>query len=145
MQESRSNSCSKCGARLETQWKFCPFCGVEPTQQASEAAHVHHEHEKAPVMGGFSGLFFGLIAAPVLIIVGIMICLTGLGVVLGIPLIVAGVLAPLVGPLMGVNALRGACPWCGEKISGVGIFDRFSCSKCGQRIVVKKHELLKAE
>ncbi len=107
--------------------------------------HVHHEPEKVPVRNGFSGLFFGLIAAPVLIIVGGMICLTGLGIVLGIPLIVAGVLAPLIGPLMGVNSLRGTCPWCGGEVSGVGIFDKFSCPKCSQRIVVKKHELLKAE
>lgn len=145
MQESGSNYCSKCRSQLRTQWKFCPLCGVARVQEAPEAAHVHHAPEKVPVKSGFSGLFFGLIAAPVLIIVGGMICLTGLGIVLGIPLIVAGVLAPLIGPLMGVNSLRAKCPWCSEEISGVGIFDHFSCPMCGERIVMKKHELLKSE
>lgn len=143
MEDSRTNPCKKCGEQLETQWKFCPVCGVERMQAA--VAHEHHDPEKAPVKSGFTGLLFGLIAAPVLIIVGIMICMTGLGIVLGIPLVIAGVLAPLIGPLMGVNALRGNCPWCGEEISGVGIFDRFSCPQCGERIVMKKRELLKAE
>ncbi len=95
-------------------------------------------------MGGFSGLFFGLIAAPVLIIAGGMICLTGLGVFLGVPLIVAGVLAPLIGPLLGVNALHGTCPWCSAKVNGVGIFDRFSCPTCNKQIVVRKSELVRA-
>ncbi|MGB7264193.1 MAG: hypothetical protein WBC92_01690 [Terracidiphilus sp.] len=138
-------NCQKCGTNLESIWKYCPQCGVERVQEKAEPAAVHHKHERAPVKGGFSGLFFGLIAAPVLILVGGLICLTGLGVVLGIPLIVAGVLAPLIGPVMGVNAMHGTCPWCSADVSGVGIFDRFSCPTCSQRIVMKKRELLKAE
>ena len=137
--------CSKCGAHLEPVWKYCPQCGVEYAQDRGESAPVRHMHENAPVKSGFSGLFFGLIAAPVLILVGTMICLTGLGVFLGVPLIVAGVLAPLIGPVLGVNAMHGTCPWCGADVSGVGIFDRFSCPTCSQRIVMKKRELLKAE
>ncbi len=140
-----NESCLKCRTHLESAWKFCPLCGVERVRETHEAAEPHHAHERAPVKGAFSGLFFGLIAAPVLIIAGGMICLTGLGIFLGIPLIVAGVLAPLIGPVMGVNAMRGTCPWCGAEVSGVGIFDKFSCPTCSQRIVLKKHELLKAE
>ncbi len=138
-------TCSKCGTHLESPWMFCPHCGVERAQEREEPALTHHEHEKAPVKGGFTGLFFGLLAAPVLIIAGGMICLTGLGIFLGVPLIVAGVLAPLIGPVLGVNAMHGKCPWCGADVSGVGIFDKFSCPTCSQRIVMKKRELLKAE
>jgi DNA-directed RNA polymerase subunit RPC12/RpoP len=105
----------------------------------------HPLHEKAPVKGAFSGLLLGLLAAPVLIIYGGMICLTGLGVFLGVPMIVAGICAPLIGSLMGLNALHGKCPWCGAAVSGVGIFDRFSCPVCSKRIVVRKRELVRAE
>jgi len=140
-----NESCSKCGMRLEAQWKFCPSCAAERVNLVKVASPSQHEHEMAPVKSGFSGLLFGLIAAPVLIIVGGMICLTGLGVFLGVPLIIAGILAPLIGPVLGVNAMRGRCPWCSAEVSGVGIFDRFSCPTCGQRIVMKKRELLKAE
>lgn len=139
-----NGSCSKCGVELEPRWKFCPYCGSAGVQEASAQA-VPPTHEKAPVRAAFSGLLFGVLAAPVLILVGGMLCLTGLGAIGGIPLIVAGVLAPLIGPLLGVNALRGKCPWCGAGVSGVGIFDRFSCPTCGKHIAVRKREMLRVE
>jgi DNA-directed RNA polymerase subunit RPC12/RpoP len=108
-------------------------------------AQPHPDHEKAPVKSGLSGLVLGFLAAPVLIIYGGMICLTGLGIFLGIPMIVAGVCAPLIGSLLGLNALRGKCPWCSADVSGVGIFDRFSCPSCSQRIVMQKRVLTRAE
>ena len=135
--------CSKCGAHVEAAWTFCPHCAARFAHEAEETAP--RKHENAPVKGTFSGLMFGLIAAPVLIIAGGMICLTGLGVFLGVPLILLGVCAPLIGPLMGANALHGKCPWCDADISGVGIFDQFSCPTCGRRIVMKKQELIRAE
>lgn len=139
------DTCAKCGSHIESQWKFCPLCGVGRAPETTEPPHTPPAHERAPVKGAFSGLFFGLIAAPVLIIAGGMICLTGLGIVLGIPLIVAGVLAPVIGPMMGINSMRAACPWCGAKVTGVSIFDKFSCPTCGEHIVMKKRELLKAD
>ena len=140
-----NGTCLKCSARLESLWKFCPHCGTTSAREAPETAHPHLDHEKAPMKSGISGLLLGFLAAPVLIIYGGMICLTGLGVFLGIPMIVAGVCAPLIGSLMGLNALRGECPWCGANVSGVGLFDRFSCPACSRRIVVRKHELIRAE
>ncbi len=140
-----NETCSKCSARLESLWKFCPHCGAAAEREASVIALQHPEHEKAPVRSGISGLVMGLLAAPVLILVGGMICLTGLGVVLGLPMIVAGVCAPLIGSLMGLNALRGKCPWCAAKVSGVGLFDRFSCPACGKRIAMRKREMVRAE
>ena len=138
-------TCSKCGTQLEAMWKFCALCGTERARETPEAAHVEAKHELAPVKGGFGGLVFGLIAAPVLMIVGTLLLITGIGALPGIAMIAAGVLAPLIGPVMGMNAVREPCPWCGVEVSGVGIFDRFSCPTCGKHIVKKKHELLKAE
>ena len=133
-------TCHKCGADLEPAWAFCPHCAAPCSHEA-----IPHKHEGAPVTGGFSGLLFGLIAAPVLIIVGGMICLTGLGVFLGIPLVALGVLSPLLGPVLGLNAQRGECPWCSAKIGSLTLFDRFSCPACSKRIMVRHRELLRAE
>jgi DNA-directed RNA polymerase subunit RPC12/RpoP len=133
-------ACNKCGTYLEAAWAFCPHCAAPCSHEA-----IPRKHELAPVAGGFSGLLFGLIAAPVLIIVGAMICLTGLGVFLGVPLVVLGVLSPLLGPVLGLNAQRGECPWCSAKIGSLTLFDRFSCPACSKRIIVRKRELLRAE
>lgn len=129
----------------EPQWKFCPRCGVEGAHETQIDAPLHHSRERAPAKSGLSGFFFGLIAAPVLIISGGMICLTGLGVFLGVPLIAAGALAPLIGTVVGTNALRGTCLWCGGEVSGVGIFGHFSCPVCSRRIVLRNHGMMRAE
>lgn len=139
-----NGTCQKCSAHLESAWVFCPLCGTANAPEIHEPAPPP-EHEKAPVKSAFSGLFLGLISVPVLIISGCLICLTGLGVFLGVPLIIAGICAPLVGALVGLNALKGKCPWCEAAVSGVGLFDRFSCPACSKQIVVKKQEMLRAE
>lgn len=148
-----SGSCIKCGATLDGSWKFCPHCGASdercaavsrpsiqeaPTQQAPR-------HEPAPARYAFGGLFIGLVTAPVLIIYGTMICLLGPAMVLGIPLIIAGICAPILGPYLAINAVRGKCPWCGTRISSVGPLDAFFCYACSKRIVVVKREMLRAE
>ena len=138
-----SGSCLKCGASLEGSWKFCPQCGaldLPPTPKQPEP-----EHQKAPAKYAFTGLLFGIITAPVLIIYGSLICLLGPAMVLGIPLIIAGICAPIVGPYLAINAVRGKCPWCGAKISTVGPLDAFFCQACSKRIVVRKREMLRAE
>jgi len=139
-----SATCRKCTAHLEAEWKFCPHCGATNVQEIHLPALEHQEHERPPVKGAFGGLLLGLLAAPVLIIYGGMICLTGLGVFLGVPMIIAGVCAPLIGPLLGVNTLKGKCPWCGSAVGSVALFDRFSCPACSKRIVVRKSELMRA-
>jgi len=137
-------TCQKCAAHLEKGWKFCPYCGTVNMGETERPAHEDIKHEKPPVKGAFGGLLLGILAAPVLIIYGGMICLTGLGVFLGVPMIVAGVCAPLLGSLLGINALKGKCPWCGAAVGSVALFDRFSCPACSKRIVVRKSELVRA-
>jgi hypothetical protein len=141
-----SGTCRKCGTHLESLWRFCPLCGAENAQMAGAIAKAHPTHEKAPVLGGFSGMLFGLITAPPLIIIGTLMCLmVGPWMAVGIPFIVAGICAPFVGPLIGISAVRGSCPWCGVKISSVGPLDAFHCYACSKRIVVAKGELVRAE
>jgi DNA-directed RNA polymerase subunit RPC12/RpoP len=135
-------TCSKCGNHLESPWKFCPSCGsvaVEPP-----APHPH-EREKAPAKYGFIGLFFGLIAAPVFILYGGMICLLGPWMVVGIPMILLGIACPILGPYLAINATRGECPWCGTKINSIGPLDAFYCHACSQKIVVREHHMVRAE
>ncbi|MGA9669213.1 MAG: hypothetical protein WBQ94_08395 [Terracidiphilus sp.] len=102
------------------------------------------EHEKAPVQGAFSGLLLGVLAVPILIIPGALICLTGLGAFLGIPMIIVGVLAPLLGPMLGLGTLQGKCPWCGVAVNGRENAKDFACLECGKRIAIKHREFVAA-
>ena len=103
-----SNLCLKCGEPLQEEWVFCAKCGEKIACAATAPiAPAGHEHEPAPVAGAFSGAVFGLIAAPIALIFGIMLCLTGWGIFIGIPVIILAIVAPLAGPLVGLGAAKG--------------------------------------
>lgn len=101
--------CSKCGEPLPSTWIFCARCGAHierPEPVAQEAAIEPQEHETAPVTGAFTGALFGIIAVPIALIFGIMLCFTGWGIVIGLPVIILAILAPLLGPLVGLGAAK---------------------------------------
>jgi hypothetical protein len=75
--------CTHCGEPLAGAAIFCARCGGRVMRH--EALPEHPAAEKIPVRGAFSGLYFGLIAPPLMLIVGIMLCLTGWGIVFGLP------------------------------------------------------------
>jgi DNA-directed RNA polymerase subunit RPC12/RpoP len=146
-------SCMKCGAHIESSWKFCPECGTTQVAEAPlspnlESSHLEppqpQEHERSTAQYGFIGLVLGLFAATPLVIYGGMMCLLGPPMVFGIPLIIMGVAAPILGPYLAINAVRGKCPWCGEKITSIGPLDAFFCQKCSHRIAVKNHHMVRA-
>lgn len=139
-------TCAQCNLPLDAAWSFCPGCGVsiphEPTPNASgsHAPAPPHLVEPTPVRAALSGLFFGLVVTPVCLIVGTMLCLTGLGAFLGIPMIIAGVLAPLAGPIIGMRSMRGNCPWCGAPVSSLDSAQHFNCDACHRPIVIRDHK-----
>lgn len=98
--------CKKCGESLAPTWIFCSRCGAQIEQPEPAPAPVPQEHEPAPVTGAFTGALFGIIALPIGLIFGIMLCLTGPGIVIGIPIIILAILSPLAGPLLGLGAAK---------------------------------------
>jgi DNA-directed RNA polymerase subunit RPC12/RpoP len=136
-----SDRCQKCGAHISSPWSFCPTCGTR-TQPHTQPAPP--EHEKAPVKHAFSGLLFGLIVAPMCIIVGGMLCCTGLGAFLGVPVIIAGIFAPLIGPLLGIGEPRGKCPWCGVELNDVVNSPAFECHACKGKVLLQNSKFVKA-
>ena len=127
-------SCSQCSLTLESAWSFCPRCGAETPLDTP--AVTARESEKAPVRGAYGGLLLGLLVVPVLMIPGTLMCLTGLGAFLGVPMIVAAILAPLMGPLFGFGVLKGKCPWCGSTVTSFGSAKTLYCHACSQRIAI---------
>jgi hypothetical protein len=73
-----------------------------------------------------------------LILPGALLCLTGIGAIIGVPMIVIGLFGPIVGPLMGLTSMTGPCPWCGtQALSPPGTRLGFDCPACKRRIVLQ--------
>jgi hypothetical protein len=68
--------CTQCGEHLASPAIFCARCGarVSKFETKPETEPEQLAAEKAPVTGAFSGLYFGLIAMPLMLIVGVMLC-----------------------------------------------------------------------
>lgn len=94
--------CAHCGEQLAQPRIFCARCGAR-VPLLPEVEPEHPDPEPAPAKGAFGGLYFGLIALPIMLVVGIMLCLTGWGIVFGLPIIVLSIFAPLAGPLFGMG------------------------------------------
>lgn len=125
--------CVKCGMELTAVWSFCPQCGAA-------VPHEKHEpqvHEPVPMKGAFGGMYIGLITAPVLIIAGVMLCLTGWGIFFGVPFIVLGILAPLYGPLIGMGEHRGKCPSCGTRMISIADSKEHECPVCMKKFAIE--------
>jgi DNA-directed RNA polymerase subunit RPC12/RpoP len=101
-------------------------------------------NQRAPVEGAFGGLLMGLLTAPILIIFGTLLCLTGLGAILGVPLILGAIFAPLLGPMIGLGALKGECPWCGASLGAITSKQSFDCSHCNQRVLIRNRKFVRA-
>jgi hypothetical protein len=121
--------CSNCATPLTPLWIFCPHCGTAVPHETQNAAPPEH----VPARGAFGGLIYGVIAAPILIVAGIMISLTGWGIFLGVPVIVLGILAPLAGPLFGMGEHKGKCPACGTTVITTGDGKVHDCPTCSER------------
>ena len=135
--------CTKCGTKLEDRWSFCPKCGVG----ISHEVRPHTEpavHERSGVPGAFGGLLFGLITAPVLIIFGTLLCLTGLGAFLGVPMIVGAILAPLAGPLFGIGEHSVRCPSCHTREITIADNKLHYCPNCDKEFAVGEHQVVRA-
>jgi hypothetical protein len=124
-------NCSKCGTHLASPWIFCPHCGTAVAHEAHPSGHQHH-----PARGAFGGLYLGLIAAPILIIPGVLLCLLGWGIFFGVPMIVLGIMAPLLGPVVGMGEHRGKCPSCGTRMISVDDGRRHECPVCSEKFAI---------
>jgi DNA-directed RNA polymerase subunit RPC12/RpoP len=133
--------CRSCHGPLTIPWNFCPNCGAAVEHEAHKHA-APAEAEKAPVRNAFSGLALGVLIAPAMLILGSLLCLTGLGAILGIPLIIGAVIAPLAGPVIGFGAVKGKCPWCGAAVSSLHSRQSFDCDACHRRIALKNEKFV---
>jgi len=95
---------------------------------------------------------FSIAVGLVLFIAGLVITLTlgqgaTIGLVFGIPLLVAGLILPLImmRDLFHKNEINSACPFCGAPIKTSDATLRLNCPACKRLIEVRDMGLLKGE
>lgn len=82
-----------------------------------------------------------LVTAVFCIILGLGVCLTGIGLIIGIPMILYGLISPFTTKGVEMKLLRGKCPYCASDIVVVKTRPGATCRACKSRIVIKENRL----
>jgi len=101
---------------------------------------------------GAYGFSFAIAIGLLFFIAGLVITLTlgdgsAIGLIFGIPLLVAGLLLPLImmRGLFTRNEVSGACPYCSAPIKTSDATIRLRCVACGREVGVRDLELYAVE
>lgn len=72
---------------------------------------------------------------------------TSIGLIFGIPLLIAGLILPLImmRDLFTQNEISGACPYCSTPIKTSDATIRLECPDCGKLVVVRNMKLRRVE
>jgi DNA-directed RNA polymerase subunit RPC12/RpoP len=102
------------------------------------------EARPAAAEGSAAGCASGFLMAGC-ILPGALLCFTGVGAIIGVPMIILGLMGPIMGPLMGTGAKAGPCPWCGTRaMTPLSAFPKpgFDCPACKKRIIVRGNKFI---
>lgn len=103
----------------------------------NKSAEMKNDGGKGIPVGGKTGTAIGFI----LIIIGIMVSFTLVGLIIGIPLIMAGIAYPLIAR----SLIRGQCPYCGRNVSALNSKPGIICPGCGRDIVIRDKTYFEAQ
>ncbi len=95
----------------------------------------------AKVRTGPVGWLTATSAGFILIVIGVLVSFTGIGLILGIPLILAGIAYPFIAR----HIITGPCPYCGIKVSTLGSRSEVKCRACGKPVVIQNKQFVKSE
>jgi hypothetical protein len=140
--------CTSCGTQLQEGAKFCTACG-RPTvasTQPYQPTPVVTQAKGSGAVGATSGLVGGLGCSVFLGIIGLALCFTGIGALIGIPMILAAFGTPIMGFFQGMKAIEGPCPYCEKPIFCSSVHQRkggITCPACKNRVVIRGKTLVK--
>ncbi len=91
------------------------------------------------------GCLAGWGMASIFIVIGILLSLTGVGAIIGIPLIIGGFFMPFLGPLIGLANIKGDCPYCGNVVTAMSTKPGIDCPACKKRIIIKDKNFYRSD
>jgi DNA-directed RNA polymerase subunit RPC12/RpoP len=103
------------------------------------------EARSAKVEGAAVGLASGVAAGGCFFIAGLLLTVTGIGAIIGIPMMIGAFLGPLIGLGRGAEKLKGDCPYCGMEIEAEHANMGVTCRVCKQRVIVRKQRFCRVD
>lgn len=132
-------NCFACGTPL-TAASRPPTPQPAPQQPSAPAQQPSGDTKSQAGCGALTGGLLGCSFGIWMIIGGVLLSLTGIGAIIGVPLIIAGIALPFLAPLIGAATISGKCPHCGASVIataqeiGNGGMD---CTACARRILIR--------
>ena len=102
-----------------------------------QSTDAKNEKGETKPVGWLTGTMTGFI----LIVIGVLVSLTGISLIIGLPLMLAGIAYPF----LSRHIIRGRCPDCGNMISTLGSKSAVTCRACGKSIINQNKKLINAE
>jgi DNA-directed RNA polymerase subunit RPC12/RpoP len=89
--------------------------------------------------GVAAGFLLGAGAGSIIFFAGFLLCLMGIGVFVGTPMILVALAAPLVIAVSRsrIRYRQGRCPYCDALVDVAWAAGGFNCPACEQRVLVK--------
>jgi DNA-directed RNA polymerase subunit RPC12/RpoP len=103
------------------------------------------ETQNDKVKGAASGFAGGGCIAIIFGVVGLILCCTGIGAIIGIPLIFGAIFAPFLGAGMGLSTIKGPCPFCGYQLTAQPTDPGINCPACKKRVVIRDKKFIGVE
>ena len=112
--------CPNCKSKISDSSEICEKCGVNikrylksqsrrKSKKTVEKTGTTKSMKGVGVLaGGIEGVMMGV---GCLIPLGILLSCTGIGAIIGIPMILGGILAPFMQSISGLSAIAGKCPY----------------------------------
>jgi DNA-directed RNA polymerase subunit RPC12/RpoP len=100
------------------------------------------ETRGAKAAGMFAGGLFGIAAAGCSFTAGLLLTLTGIGALVGIPLILISLFLPFVGALGGLAQIVGPCPHCSTPIHAARFSPGVDCPGCKRRVLIRDRQFV---
>jgi len=105
-----------------------------------------NEVRSTKVVGFLKGGLEGYVAGwGCMVPLGFILLSTGIGAIIGIPVIFAGILAPFLWAIVGLTRITGKCPYCGYSLNAKSIDKAVNCETCEKRIIIKDNTFIKLD